>query len=323
MRRAAKEQRRRARHEKERKALRVVHASIDVPVVDQEGFRMVGPAQAMMDFLKPLLEDDENEIEDADKEGYLNETLALGQIIWNLALDSENSSAKENVIQSLRDKGMDEAESFIDSLLGRHRRMFPDLHDPARRGDGGFYIRERLLDPPKEYVPYDESKLVLREEPYVNTPENAAMVEALHDLDECVETEKPSVLDALQVFKEKALKHFEAWLSFKGISQRDAENFSFGVDIFLNFIYNYRGTPINGVSPEDMRIFLTAFVIRKCAAPPEEVTMFPTGIRLFNLFLEEVGAVKQANPEITNAVAERRQEFLKALRAWHFPGKHG
>jgi hypothetical protein len=96
-----------------------------------------GPAQQMADFAQPLLEATH------DMEG-MNKAMSLAMLFWNIAIMGDDE-LKEQTLTDMMDNAMKleseddrrEFRALADSMIERHRRMFPELHERQRQRRAG------------------------------------------------------------------------------------------------------------------------------------------------------------------------------------------
>ena len=84
-----------------------------------------GPAQQMMDFAQPLLDESDRSTE------ALNKALSLAMVFWNLAVATEEDREKAIANAMLKDADPEVRAAFQQMarlMIARHETMFPELH---------------------------------------------------------------------------------------------------------------------------------------------------------------------------------------------------
>ena len=84
-----------------------------------------GPAQQMMDFAEPLLDESDGSTE------ALNKALSLATVFWNLALAREEDREEAIAKAMLKDADPEVSAAFqqmAQLMIARHETMFPELH---------------------------------------------------------------------------------------------------------------------------------------------------------------------------------------------------
>jgi hypothetical protein len=89
-----------------------------------------GPAQQMVEFVQPLLDQTDGSTE------AVNKVMSLGMICWNLAMAPNDDQARR--LSELAEKTFPNEETraaFRETarvMVERHHQMFPELHDRSR-----------------------------------------------------------------------------------------------------------------------------------------------------------------------------------------------
>jgi hypothetical protein len=87
-----------------------------------------GPAQQMMDFAQPLIDQSDGSTD------ALNKALSIAMIFWNLALtpEQEREQALVEIMAGMSAGESDDVRSafqaMAETMIERHREMFPELH---------------------------------------------------------------------------------------------------------------------------------------------------------------------------------------------------
>jgi hypothetical protein len=283
----------------------MVTVSRDVPVA-QDGYRIVGPAQAMMDYARPLIDESSSDEE-------INKYVTFAQLCWNLAIFEREQPRKfERQKRKLASKfGAPDAESTIDMMIERFHLMFPDLGESP-----SFYIKERVIDI-EEYEPFDESALHISKDRIPPTKEELKLAEALREID-------PSEDEAeMSEWQDEVVGCYAEWCIAKGVSDDKVEHFAFAVNSYLNFLSGYYGeVPSNDTPTGAVREFMRTFFIRKTWAEAQEKSMMPCALKLFMQYLDEKGIVKSTQ-RLRKLIESEQDNFLRNLVIYTDPSLGG
>ena len=108
---------------------------------------------------------------------------------------------------------------------------------------------------------------------------------------------------------------FENWMFGKGI-QRYKDEFSFYVEVFLNFIYRYNHgdkITLKSIAPIYVEEFFCDHILRKVLLEPYEYVQFPPAIKTFYIFLSEKEYLNNSEA-IIDIINEIESHFLIILR---------
>jgi len=294
--------------QKQRSPITLQTVSRDVDVVE-DGYRIVGPAQAMMDYAKPLLERMDMEGEDD-----LNKAMSITQLCWNLALTKDKNEQVTMKKEVVKQVDLPDAESFVDSMIERHKKMFPELGKTL-----SFYIKERVIDEPVDFEPFDESTLDLKDEILPATKTEVKLAQKLEEIDASVlDDDWERIEKSFFNFQEKIVGCYFSWCIEKGVPENIAGDLSFAVDRFLDFVYRYDNGTLKTVKAAALREFMRTFFIRKCWAEPEGMSAMPTALKLFTQYLGEKDILTSTN-KITRIVEAEKEIFLENLRDYNNP----
>ena len=278
-----------------------MNVSRDVPLVEG-GYRIVGPAQAMVDYAKPLMEK-------AESEEHLNEALKVAQVLWNLGItkrrEPEKFEEQKKDLVALSD--MPEPEDMVDMMIERFDLMFPYAGiEPS------FYMKERVIDV-EEYEPFDESTLHISKDRIAPTEAEMKFAETLEEIDPVEDESK------LAKWQDEALHCYVTWCVDKGVPNDKAGNFAFIVNSYLDFLSNYHGEVVSADTPaEAVEEFMRTFFIRKTSMPTQQKTMMPFALKLFMQYLDEKSIV--SGTEHVRQIVESEQDvFQKNLRLFTNP----
>jgi len=273
----------------------------DVPLVD-DGYRIVGPAQAMVDYAKPLMDETESE-ED------LHKALKLAQVLWNLALLGRRDPEEfEKQKKELAD-GMDipEADSLIKTMIGRFERMFPYVgREPA------FYVRERVIDI-EEYEPFDESTLHISEDKIPPTRKEMKLAETLRKIDPDEDESD------LVKWQDRVLDCYVEWCIAKGVPEDTVAHFAYNVNSYLDFLNSYSRETVSADTPaEVVQEFMRTHFIRKTSSPAQRKTTMPFALKLFMKYLDEKGIVS-GTENVRQIVESEQDDFQENLKLFVNP----
>ena len=273
----------------------------DVPLVD-DGYRIVGPAQAMVDYAKPLMEEAESK-KDLDK------AFMLAQLFWNLALLGRSDPEEfEKQRKELADEmGIPEADDVIKEMIERFERMFPYAgKEPA------FYMRERVIDI-EEYEPFDESTLHISEDKIPPTRKEMKLAETLRKIDP--DEDKSGLVK----WQNRVLDCYVEWCIAKGVPEDKAGHFAYNVNSYLNFLNDYHGETVSADTPaEVIQEFMRTHFIRKTSSPAQHKTMMPYALKLFMQYLDDKGIVS-GTENVRRIVESEQDDFQENLKLFTNP----
>jgi hypothetical protein len=254
-------------------------------IIAEDGYRIVGPAQAMLDYAKPLLDNCENEEE-------IEQVLSVIQMFWMLAIVEGTDSVEEKEIkQKLAEMNSPEAEEVFNMMRERFRLMFPNLMD-----ESPFYIKERVLEEDiEEFEPFDESTIHISENVIPPTDVEIKLAETLHILDDDNDTEDRDIEKyekELSEWQNNILDNYTEWCFLKGVPDEEAQFFAQAVSHFLSFLYDhYMDVISDHIEDETVEKFMEVYYIKKIWAMSEEKSMMPIALKLFMRYLDEKGIV--------------------------------
>jgi hypothetical protein len=312
----------------------------DKIVVD--GYRIVGPSQAILDYAKPLLDNCVNDEE-------MEQVLSLVQMFWMLAILEGTESAEETEIkEKLAELNSPEAEELFQMMRERFNLMFPHLKE-----ESPFYIKERVLEI-EEFEPFDESTLQINEDVILPTEDERNLAETLrvlddennnldddindedNDLDDDINDEDNDLdddddfdddfdedideyEDKLMKWEEKLMDCFVNWCHAKGISEANTHSFAEAVYNFLGFLYDdYLELLSDHVPEEAIQEFMQSHYIKKVWNTSLDKSMMPTALKLFMRYLDEKGIVP-GTKSIINIIESEQKEFLRNLKLYTNP----
>ena len=273
----------------------------DMPVVE-DGYRIVGPAQAMVDYAQPLMGEVNSEKE-------LNDVFQTAQLCWTLAI-SQRREPEEFVKlkkKAINDLDVPEPEKFLDMMIERFDLMFPDLgRQPS------FYIRERVIDV-EEYEPFDESTLHISEDVIPPTEREKSFAKALKRVDPYDDESE------LAEWQNELVNCYAEWCDAKGVPDERIWSFGFAVSAYLGFLRDYHEEVVSADTPREVvQEFMHVYFIRRTAGEAAEKTMMPCALKLFMQYLDEKGIVTGAE-RIRKIIASEQDKFQRTLRLYNDP----
>ncbi len=281
------------------------------PIIE-DGFRVVGPAQAMMDWGKPILE------RFADSEEGMNEAMSFLQMCWNIAVMDDGADKERAKRDFVRHLGRNDLAGQVDYLLKRHKLMFPTLNQ-----EKSFYLRERVIDEltEKDRKYFDEQAVKLSEEVFGPGLLDRKISQRLAEVDESVLSREAGGSSYEKRFARLAddlIDRFDDWCRKKGANEEQAGHFSFAANRFLDFLYRYVGRPLSTADGSAFKEFMTIFWIRKTFAEAEGLTAMPMGLHLFYRFLREKELVDD-DARFQKYIQQFKPAFFAAFKNYQNP----
>ena len=289
----------------EQNLISTLPVSRDVPVA-QDGYRIVGPAQAVMDYAKPL-------IDESLSQEQFSETIRFVQLCWNLAIverrePEEFDKQRRKIID---DFGGPDAEDKIDMMIKRFDQMFPDVgRTPS------FYFKERVIDI-EEYEPFDESTLHISEDRIPPTKEEMKLAETSRKIDPSEDENK------LSEWQNEVVNYYAEWCIAKGVPNDRVGNFAYAVNSYLDFLSNYHDVvPSDYIPAEAVREFMRTFFIRKTWMEAQGKSAMPCALKLFIQYLDEKGIVSGIE-RVRKIIESEQDKFLRNLKLYTDPSLGG
>lgn len=294
---------------------RVDEVRRDVPVVDEDGARIVSPAQASMDFAKPLWEEFPPETPE-QAQNLLN----IGMGLWNLALErrrgSESQELRKTVLDALIDSGVPSPAEFLDRMIERHVAMFPD----AGSGRGSFYEREIVVDELPAWTPFVEDRLPQENPPAGDTDADQAALRVAGEFDGLLRKgDTDALLGDLQRIGGTIEQGFGDWLERWGVEADDAVSLAEVVGMFLHFLAQYRGEPLDEQPEAAGSEFLMTWLFRKARIDGRTHSAAPAALELFGSYLDALGHTEALGPRMRAATAPLLDSFRETLSAFYGP----
>ncbi len=283
------------------------------PVVE-EGFRLVGPAQAMMDWGKPIFESC------AENKESMNDAMSFLQMCWNIAVMNDGAAKDKAKLSFMRQFGKSDLAAHVDYLLERHKLMFPTL-----KKDTSFYLRERVIDEPteKDKKYFNEQAVRLNEEIFGPGWTDRKIARRLTKLDGLVQSGEAGSRKYDKQFVRLAddlIDRFDDWCRKKGVTEEQAGHLTFAANRFLDFLYRYVGRPLNAADESAFSEFMTTFWIRKTFADAESMTAMPMALHLFYRFLREKELVDD-DALFQKYIQQLKPAFLANFKSYQNPAR--
>ena len=280
----------------------------DIPT----GFRPISMTQAIMEFAAPIMAYVENgTVQDP------NDALQVGMLLWNSTLPEApvavRQSRREIVTQIETTLQLDrqEADAFYDRMIERKAYLFPDEIQPAGPTMTMFMRKE------VDYLitPFEESQLNLSDELVPPDGDDDAFLDALRQLDACIDAGDDYGDWEHDFFEMQELccQRYRHWLLAKGVPETFSQQFSFCLEPYLNFIYQYDAGNLRDVLPDAIEEFFMDWLMRKVMVKPPEYTQWPPALRLFYRFLSEKGYLDDPEPIMTGLHAIE-PEFIAMVK---------
>ncbi|MBW2364535.1 MAG: hypothetical protein JRF25_05560 [Deltaproteobacteria bacterium] len=272
-------------------------STIDTP----PGFREVSFSRGLMEYAKPLM----NYVEKGIAKDP-NDAFQITTHTWNFDIPLEQGEVKidkKDIIKEIEKTlkmNSQESVEFFEMMIRRKEHLFPK--DIQSDNQTTMFIRQEV-----QYIipEFNYDSLNISEEIYAPTNKDVELVESLNKMDKNITdgTDYAEWEDHYFEVEEKCKEKFENWLKFKGIKGY-SEVFPYNVEIYLNFIYRYmHDDPISlkKIKPVYIEEFFADYVLRKVIVEPHEYVTWPPALKLFYMFLKEIGYL------------ERHEKFIKLL----------
>jgi hypothetical protein len=266
-----------------------------------KGFRPISTTQAMLEYAAPIMAYvDNGTVVD------LNDALQVGLLLWNSTLPSvpvamrQARSAIVAQIETTLQMDRQESEAFYDEMIERKAYLFPEEIQPA--GAMTMFMRKEV-----EYLitPFEESQLNLSDEIIPPNGDDDTFLNALDQLDARIDFGEDYGEWESDFFAMKDLccERYHHWLRAKGVPETLSQQFSFCIEPYLNFIYQYDAGSVLDVLPDAIEEFFMDWLIRKVMVKPPEYTQWPPALRLFYRFLSEKGYLDDLEPMLKGLYA--------------------
>ncbi len=276
-----------------------------------QGFRPISMSQAMMEYTAPIMDYvDNGTVEN------VNDALQIGMALWNVTLIDTPASGElsragiVNQIQTVLKMDATSAATFFDQMIERKSYLFPEDIQPSNPMT--LFMRKEI-----DYLitQFEESQLNLSDTPIPAEADDQPFLNALHQLDELIESEagyddwEAEYIDLEDLARER----YQHWLEAKGVPEPYRKDFPFYIELYLNFMYRYEDGRIREVLPFSINEFFMDHLMRKAIVRPPQYTQWPAAVRLFYRFLAEKGYLE--NPSrVLDAVTDIEPEFIELVR---------
>ena len=257
--------------------------------------------QAMLEYAAPLMA----YVEDGTVQDP-NDALQVGLLLWNNTLPEAPVAVRQSrraivtQIETTLQMDREEAEAFFDHMIERKAHLFPDELQPE--GSMTMFMRKEV-----EYLitPFAESQLHLSDAIIPPDGDDDTFVNALEQLDARIDFgEDYSDWEAdFFAMQERCCARYRHWLRAKGVPETLSQQFTFCLDPYLSFIYQYDAGSVLDVLPGALEEFFMDWLIRKVMVKPPEYTQWPPALRLFYRFLSEKGYLDDPEPIIAGLYA--------------------
>jgi hypothetical protein len=257
--------------------------------------------QAMLEYAAPIMA----YVEDGTVQDP-NEALQIGMQLWNSTLPGVPVAVKQSRreivahIETTLQLDRQEAEAFCDRMIERKAYLFPDEMQPE--GSMTMFMRKEV-----EYLitPFEESQLHLSDALVPPDRDDETLLDALRQLEARIDAgddygDWEADFFAMQ---ERCCQRYYHWLLAKGVPETLSQQFSFCLEPYLTFIYQYDAGHVRDVWPAAMEEFFMDWLMRKVMVKPPEYTQWPPALRLFYRFLSEKGYLDDPEPIIAGLQA--------------------
>lgn len=252
------------------------------------GFRTVSMSQGLMEYARPLLD-----FVDKGIVKHPDDVIQFAVFLWNYDISAERGDVtvdKQDMIKQLQKSlkiNAEECTEFFEMMIQRNENLFPkDIQpdDPMT-----MFMKKEQLHLIDEFN-YDS--LNISEEILTPTNEDSKLVRLLNQIDVSIIEGKEYDDWEEQYFEmeERCKDRFKSWLKFKGV-QKYSEDFSYNVEIYLNFIYRYGhddDLTLKTVTSIYIEEFFIDHVFRKVIVEPHEYVLWSPALKLFYVFLKEI-----------------------------------
>lgn len=276
------------------------------------GFRVISMNHAMMEYAKPLMDFVEKGIVKDP-----NDVLQLSVLLWNFSLSQEHHNFEKikkdviNQIGKILKIDSQESTEFFEMMIQRKDYLFPAGIQPDNPMIMFVRKEERYLIPEFNY-----DSLNISEESYIPDDDDEKLVQFINQIDKCIAdgVDYDEWEDHYFLMEKKCRERFEKWLMIKGVKEY-SEDFSFHLEVYLNFIYRYASGIVNlkTVSPFTIEEFFVDYVFRKVIMEPYNYIKWPPALKLLYHFLYEIGYLESPR-KITKWLDEIEPHFIEILR---------
>lgn len=246
-----------------------------------------------------------------------NDALQVALLLWNSTLPEAPLAVRQSrweivaQIETTLHLDRQEAEAFCDRMIERKAYLFPDEMQPEGPTMTMFMRKE------VEYLitPFEESQLNLSDECVPPDRDDEIFLDALCQLDARIDEGEDYGDWEADFFEMQELccQRYHHWLLAKGVPETLSQQFSFCLEPYLNFIYQYDAGDVQEVLPDALEEFFMEWLMRKVLVKPPEYTQWPPVLRLFYRFLSEKGYLDDPEPIIAGLHAIE-PEFIAMVK---------
>jgi hypothetical protein len=289
---------------------RRIMSNIEAP----EGFITVSFGQALMEYMKPLLE-----LAEIQNLVVLDDIASLSTSIWNYTsdLDRQKTDPQEavsmrNVIKNKLKMDDHDANKLLLDMIERKGRLFPSEIQPKNLGV--IFLKKQISH---LIASFNYQRLALLPGPIPPDKEDLAAMETILKMDRFIldGTEYDEWEDHYFLMEDKCCARFKKWLDDKGLSEY-SRYFVFHVETYLNFIYRYMHEDLvllKSVPAKCFEEFFFDYLLRKLMIEPHEYPECPAAVKFFYGFLNEKGYVVEVDSTI-GVIDEIEPYFIEVLR---------
>lgn len=283
-----------------------------------KGFITVSTSQAMMEYAKPLMEINAENLDD------LNRRMELASSLWNLAvsrpedqqeyslwLDRVKTGVKK--VLNLEDA---EQDRYIAEMIARQHHLFPEEMQPKPSSMFMFMRKEvSHLIPP-----FDAGRIRFRVDSVIlPDEEDLHWIEKVESLDEHIRrgSDYEAYEELALSVEDESKTVFAKWLTTKGFED-DPEEYVHCPEIYLTFLYRYahdEPVVLKSVPTPYLIEFFEDFLLRKMICEPTEYLYWPPSLTLFYRFLNEKGYLSANETDhFLRCLDALERHFLEILR---------
>jgi hypothetical protein len=258
-----------------------------------KGFMAISSSQALMEYAKPLMETD------AENLDQLNRRMELASSLWNLAVSRQKHEQQEYSRWMERVKAsakkvlnLDGAERdrYIAGMIERQVHLFPEEMQPT---PPSMFMHMRK-DVSYLIPPFDDGRIRFRVDAAIPPDkEDLCLIGKIEALDDHIMrgSDYDTYENLALAIEDESKTCFRKWLIAKGFED-DPEQYVHCPEIYLTFLYRYvHDDPVLLKSVPNQYIieFFDDFLLRKMICKPVEYLYWPPSLKLFYRFLNEKG----------------------------------
>ena len=317
----------RAKNKRQVRLVKTAPRIVERPGISQmeapKGFIVVSFSHALMEYAKPMMEENAQSLE------ALNQRMELATSLWNLAMSRQKNEKQEysrwmerTNASAKKVLNLDGAERdrYIEKMIARQAHLFPEEVQP-KPPSMFMYMRKEVshLIPP-----FDENRIRFRLDQIIPPDEeDRRLIGRIEELDDHIlkESDYDTYEKLALAIEDESEIGFKKWLIAKGFED-DPENYIRCPEIYLTFVYRYmHDDPVllKSVSARYLIEFFEDFLLRKVMCEPSEYLYWPPSLKLFYRFLEEKGYLSSSEcAVILGCLHAMEPRFLEILqRRYH------